>query len=64
MQIITKKKQAELDAIAIKKLRFVARATLQATAQDGLIKVDSIPEGFIKTAEDRAEQVFYADDVM
>lgn len=63
MKIITKKKQKELDAMEIKKLRFVASATLSNLAQYGHLK-DTIPQGIIKTVEDMAEQVFYADNVI
>lgn len=63
MKIITNKRQKELDAMTIKKLRFVAFATLKGLYQDGYIK-DNIPQGIIKLVEDRAEQVFYADNVI
>lgn len=42
----------------IKKLRFVARATLQ-----NVINIKLTPED-MQIAEDRAEQVFYADNVI
>ncbi len=58
MKIITKKKQKEIDAMTRKKLRFVARATLQSIRGIILTKDD------YNTAMDRAEQVFYADDVI
>jgi len=66
MKIITKRKQEELDKMAIKKLRFVARATL--------LNFRLLPEKSAKDMErnnaevhkamDSAEQVFYADNVM
>lgn len=46
------------DAMIIKKLRFVARATLQ-----NVINIKLTPED-MQIAEDRAEQVFYADNVI
>ena len=60
MKIVTKRKQKEIDDMTIKKLRFVARATLQNFSGNGII---SSPEN-IKVAENCAEQVFYADDVI
>lgn len=59
MKLITNKKQKEIDAMIIKKLRFVARATLESLA-----KADTIPSNDLKKAMDIAEQVFYADDVI
>ena len=58
MKIVTEKKQKEIDAMTIKKLRFVARATLHNVRNIVLDAED------VRIAEDRAEQVFYADDVI
>lgn len=58
MKFITNKKQKEIDEMMIKKLRFVARATLENIR--GII----LTQDDIKIAMDRAEQVFYADDVI
>lgn len=58
MRIVTKKEQEKIDAMTIKKLRFVARATLQN------VKGIVLTEDDIKIAEDCAEQVFYADNVI
>lgn len=65
-KIITKKKQAEIDAMTIKKLRFVARATLYNYK---LIPINSRADyEFNKTvtnlAMNKAEDVFWADDVL
>jgi len=66
MQIITKKKQEELDAMAIKKLRFVARATLENFHLRPYVREDDIKhnEMELKKVQDNAEQVFYSDDVI
>lgn len=58
MKIITEKRQKEIDAMFKKKLRFVARATLQNVR--GIV----LPKEDLELAEDKAEQVFYADDVI
>ena len=61
MKLVTKKQQAEIDAMMIKKLRFVARETLRSN-----VFFKSLEE-FDKHAQlemRRAEQVYYADDVM
>lgn len=58
MKIITKKEQEKINTMIIKKLRFVARATLSNVR--GLKRV----EDDIRIAEDKAEQVFYADNVI
>lgn len=58
MKIISKNKQTSTDKMTIKKLRFVARATLHNVR--GIV----LTEEDFKLAEDRAEQVFYADDVI
>lgn len=63
MKIVTKKKQKELDEMMIKKLRFVALATLQTAFSDGEV-IKKEKKNWIKIVMDNAEQVFYADDVM
>lgn len=63
MKIVTKKQQDELDAMAIKKLRFVARATLNNAVREGHITKNISPE-YIDQAMNRAKDVFYADNVM
>lgn len=58
MEIITNKKQGEINAMFVKKLRFVAKITLQDVRGIKLTKED------LELAMNRAEQVFYADDVI
>ena len=58
MKIITKKQEKAQEEMAIMKLRFVARATLHN------VRNIKLTAESIKEAEDRAEQVFYADDVI
>jgi len=61
MKIITNKKQKELDEMAIKKLKFVARATLQTYGRF------NTPEEYkteIERAERSASEVFWADNVI
>ena len=61
MKIISAKKQKEIDEMTKKKLRFVAKAVVQSYAHY------NTREEFEKIAKiemDRAEQVFYADDVI
>ncbi len=54
----TEKRDTWTEELAKKKLRFVARATLQNVR--GIV----LPKEDLELAEDRAEQVFYADDVI
>lgn len=60
MKLITNKRQKEIDEMMIKKLRFVASATLAQVK--GLVPL--IEEGEIENAMNRAEQVYYADNVI
>lgn len=58
MKIITNKKQKEIDEMMIKKLRFVARETLSCIKNISLTKED------LEMAMYRAEQIYYADNVI
>ena len=58
MKIITNRKQKEIDNLIIKKLRFVARATYLS------VRNLHPTENDLKIAMDKAEDVFYADDVI
>ena len=61
MKFISNKKQKEIDEMFKKKLRFVAKVVLQSQGHY------NTREEFEKTAKiemDRAEDVFYADDVI
>lgn len=61
MRIISEKRQKELDAMVIKKLRFVAKATYRIYGHY------NTQEQFKKESEqaaDAAEQAFYASDVL
>lgn len=60
MKFITNKKQKEIDEMMIKKLRFVARETFACA------KVNFTKEMMAEMEEvmNRAEQVFYADNVI
>lgn len=66
MKIITKKQQKEIDKMIIKKLRFVARATLEnfALIPEGRLEDSQDNEDTKRRAMQSAEAVFYADDVI
>lgn len=57
MKIITDKKQEKIDEMMIKKLRFVARATLE-------MAYPFTPKQELEKAMDRAEQVYWANNVI
>ena len=60
MKIITNKRQKEIDEMMIKKLRFVAKATLDYSNR----MIGKAEEVQYIIAMKSAEQVYYADDII